>query len=339
MLAGDGEHETSANLRNPPALLGLGMVQALAAEMSLELGAARDAAIMQARATNAPVTAKLATHGVDFGSLVAQPDGSVDARGVVGVDGDLVVRPFGWKGTGARLRRFVEDAARVHFGVQSHVLALGYRDHPDPAHLGPGPNWWDPDDDGHTRELEEGALTAAAVYLAMLETPVVIPPVDGTLRDRWANGDALFTRIGCDGCHRRALTLLETRWHERADTTPGEVLVDLFADGDAPRGTNTVALFSDLKRHAMGAALADAHENEQGIPPDVFLTRPLWGLAETAPYLHDGRALMIPEAILAHGGEAQASRDAFAALSAPEQADVHLFLLSLTREPKLRVAR
>jgi CxxC motif-containing protein (DUF1111 family) len=59
-------------------------------------------------------------------------------------------------------------------------------------------------------------------------------------------------------------------------------------------------------------------------------------LAETAPYLHDGRAATIPEAILAHGGEAQDSRDAFASLSAEERASLHVFLLSLSRTPKLR---
>jgi CxxC motif-containing protein (DUF1111 family) len=89
----------------------------------------------------------------------------------------------------------------------------------------------------------------------------------------------------------------------------------------------------------MGPELADPHESDDGIPRSVFLTRPLWGLAETPPYLHDGRASTIPAAILAHGGEAKGARDAFAELSTDEQADVHIFLLSLTREPKVRVAQ
>ena len=70
----------------------------------------------------------------------------------------------------------------------------------------------------------------------------------------------------------------------------------------------------------------------------MWLTRPLWGLAETAPYLHDGSAATIPEAIVAHGGEAEDARDAFVALTPDEQADLHVFLLSLTRTPKPRVA-
>ncbi len=79
------------------------------------------------------------------------------------------------------------------------------------------------------------------------------------------------------------------------------MVINLFSDGDKPRGSNLVEVFSDLKRHDLGPGLADPHDEEHGLPRSVFLTRPLWGLAETPPYLHDGRAATIPEAILAHG--------------------------------------
>jgi hypothetical protein len=237
------------------------------------------------------------------------------------------------------LRRVIEDAARVHFGIQSHVLAASFKEDPDPELLGPGPDWWDPDADGVQRELEEGALTAGAVYLAMLESPVMLPPFGAELRDRWAHGDALFDAIGCGDCHRRSLVLWSTHWEEHPDTTDGPpVELRLTEDGEHPKASSRVWLFSDLKRHAMGPELADPHaDNGAGVGADVWLTRPLWGLAESGPYLHDGRAITIPEAIVAHGGEAQAARDAFVALSRQEQADLHVFLLSLTRVPKARV--
>ena len=339
-LGGDGDRISSANARNAPAALGLGLIQAIAVEMTSELQAQRDAAITIAVDSGAPTAAALSSKSVDFGALVAMPDGTIDASGVEGVSEDLVVRPFGWKGSTARLRRFIEDAARIHFGVQSHVLALAYQGEPDVDRLGPGPDWWDPDNDGIARELEEGILTAGAIYLALLETPVILPPRDPDLIARWGEGAQLFDTIGCADCHRVDLVLKDITWEELPDTTGGPpYVVNLLTDGEHPRGTQLVKLFSDLKRHAMGAELADPHDDESGLPRDVFLTRPLWGLAETAPYLHDGRAATIPEAILAHGGEAQASRDAFAALSAGEQAGLHIFLLSLTREPKVRVAR
>jgi len=73
------------------------------------------------------------------------------------------------------------------------------------------------------------------------------------------------------------------------------------------------------------------------IPPRMFLTRPLWGLAETAPYLHDGRAPTVHDAIVLHDGEAAAARDAYLALGERERAGIRVFLTSLSREPKLFV--
>jgi hypothetical protein len=338
-LAGDGNASSTANVRNPPALLGVGIVQALASEMSAELESERAQAIAKASRDKARVVVQLASKGVSFGSLAASPGGEVDVTHVVGVDADLIVRPFGWKGTISRLRRFAEDAARIHFGIQSTVLLAKNHDRPDPAHLGAGPEWFDPDSDGKARELEDGVLTAVAAYLAMLEAPVIRPPIDQGLRERWAHGSRLFDTTGCSRCHVREMPLHDRIWHEAADTTSGVVVIDLLSDGDAPHGPAEVKLFSDLERHAMGALLADAHDNEDHIPRDVFLTRPLWGLAETAPYLHDGRAPTIPDAILAHGGEAQLARDTFAALPTADQADIHVFLLSLGRDPKVRFAR
>jgi len=73
------------------------------------------------------------------------------------------------------------------------------------------------------------------------------------------------------------------------------------------------------------------------IPAQVFLTRPLWGLAESAPYLHDGRAPTVHEAIVLHGGEATGARDAYLALDDGGRAAVRVFLASLSRQPKLFV--
>jgi len=338
-LFGDGHDLDTTLERNSPHLLGLGMVQELAREMTDELQRQRASAIEEAAERGEAVTVELETRGVGFGRLHAAASGEVDTADVEGIDADLVVRPFGWKGQFPTLRRAVEDAARVHFGVQTSVIAERHRDAPAPELLGPGDDWWDPDADGKQRELEEGSLTAAAVYLATLEVPTIVPPSSAALRDRWSRGDALFDEVGCDDCHVRTLGLSNTVWLEYPDTTEGEPFaVELFHAGEEPKGTGQVALFSDLKRHDMGPSLAERHTdtNHPHVPAATWLTRPLWGLAETAPYLHDGRAATIPAAILAHGGEAQDSRDAFEALSPEDQASLHVFLLSLSRTPKLR---
>ena len=102
----------------------------------------------------------------------------------------------------------------------------------------------------------------------------------------------------------------------------------------------TVPLFSDLRTHDMGSQLADWDLNgtplAQGtdvaglcIQSRMFVTRPLWGVGDTGPWLHDGRALTLLDAIKLHGGEAQPIIDAFNALSADDQQAVVTFLLSL----------
>ncbi|MCR9162580.1 MAG: c-type cytochrome [bacterium] len=77
-----------------------------------------------------------------------------------------------------------------------------------------------------------------------------------------------------------------------------------------------VFLFSDLLLHDVGGALS-------------FRTPPLWGLAASAPYLHDGRAETVADAIAAHGAEAHDSATRFASLSADDRALLLLYLETL----------
>ena len=59
-------------------------------------------------------------------------------------------------------------------------------------------------------------------------------------------------------------------------------------------------------------------------------TPPLWGLRDSAPYLHDGRAATLEQAIALHGGEADKSSQKFFGLSAKERLEVLALLKSLT---------
>ena len=89
---------------------------------------------------------------------------------------------------------------------------------------------------------------------------------------------------------------------------------------------DSIAMFSDLKRHEMGPKLSESFES----PLDPwFITPRLWGIADTAPYLHDGRALTLRDAILMHGGEALQARNNFAALPPHRQEFLSRFLESL----------
>ncbi len=133
------------------------------------------------------------------------------------------------------------------------------------------------------------------------------PPHTPRLQRAFAQGQRLFEEVGCAGCHTPVLelrdTILETGGY---DTAP--IFIDVAREGEFPKpepkdGFETaflVHLYSDLKRHDMGPELASS-VGQGNIPATHFLTRSLWGLAETSPYLHDGRAPTLDAAIVAHG--------------------------------------
>ena len=84
----------------------------------------------------------------------------------------------------------------------------------------------------------------------------------------------------------------------------------------------------------MGEDLADGRADFLAGPRD-WRTPPLWGLGlagkfgDAANFLHDGRARDFAEAILWHGGEAQAAADAFRKLARAEREALLTFLNSL----------
>jgi CxxC motif-containing protein (DUF1111 family) len=105
---------------------------------------------------------------------------------------------------------------------------------------------------------------------------------------------------------------------------------------DASLGGYPVWLFSDLKRHDMGKANAAQHV-QRGVALQQYLTPRLWGVADSAPYLHDGRAPSFDYAIAGHDGEGAAARAAFQALSLEERGYLRVYLMSMRRVPRVMV--
>ncbi len=88
-------------------------------------------------------------------------------------------------------------------------------------------------------------------------------------------------------------------------------------------GRAIVELYGDLKRHFMGPRLAEpvneiAGDDVTPIPlsprnrhtPETFLTENLWGVGSTSPYMHDGRATTLAEAILEHANPSDTTSEA-----------------------------
>ena len=74
-------------------------------------------------------------------------------------------------------------------------------------------------------------------------------------------------------------------------------------------------IFTDFKRHDLSTHFYDGTMMDAA---KLFLTRPLWGVGSTGPYGHDGRSMSLDDVILRHGGESQASRNAYAKLTGAE---------------------
>ncbi len=349
-LEGDGEHTASGDERNPPALVALGVVQALAAEMSRDLQKQQADLIRDAARAGAAREARLTAKGVDFGVLRATAKGTLDASGVRGVDPDLVVKPFGWKGTLPTFADFAAEALQIHMGVQSdELLARGSREI-----LGDGSDPADPDGDGVRDELGPGPFAAMMVHLAVLELPIVepliqdrvlapaaegmLPPMTTNFAYDFQRGREQFHDLGCAGCHV-PMMVLESPMVTVDGLPPIDLSQQMRQPGlklDASVGGYPVWLFSDLKRHDMGPANAARHV-QRGVGLQDYLTPRLWGVADSAPYLHDGRAPSFDYAIAGHDGEGAAARAAFDALPLADRGALRVYLMSLRRAPRVFV--
>jgi hypothetical protein len=348
-LLGDGERIGSGDERNPQALVALGVVQALAREMTRDLQKQRADFLAASRRGDAAAETRLVAKGVDFGVLRTTTTGEIDTSGIRGVDTDLVVKPFGWKGSFADIADFVTDALQVHMGIQSDgLLAHGSRERAgagDPA---------DPDGDGVRGELGRGPFTALIAHLALLELPIIepliqdrdiapaaaslLPPTTTSFADDFRRGREHFHALGCAGCHVPML-VLESPMVAVDGLPPIDLSREMRRPAltyDARLGGHPVWLFSDLKRHDMGSTNAAQHV-QRGVARQEYLTPRLWGVADSAPYLHDGRAPSFDYAIAGHEGEGAATRAKFMALAHEEKGALRVYLMSLRRAPRVFV--
>ena len=320
--------KTVGDERNTVGMFGSGFIELLAREMTSDMHALRDAGCLAAADSGKPATVELVTKGVSFGSVTCLPDGSLDASAVEGVDEDLIVRPFHQKGAVVSLREFANNATIQHHGMLSIEQA------------GEGE---DPDVDGYVNELTRGDITALVLFQATLPAPVQVEPETQAERDAVVYGRRLFDLIGCTQCHKPTLPLSSLEFVEPGpfnpdnDLGPDDVAVSYVVDlspfiTDLERdeeGNHLIPVFTDLKRHDMGDFLDNDAPLQNGIPTRLWLTRKLWGFFSEPPFLHHGRATLISEAILAHGGEAQTQRDAFEELSDYDKAALTEFLMTL----------
>ncbi len=332
-------HPDQTNERNTIGLFGAGAIEMLAREMTAELLRQRSVALGSARRLGRNYEVELNAKGVKFGSIVGRPDGTFDASKLEGVDPDLVIKPFSFKGVVISIREFTINALNHHHGIQA-VERFGWE----------RTGMRDFDGDGVEIEFTIGQVSALTLFQASLPAPVRAPVKRVKQRQTILRGEELFARVGCASCHVPALRLEAREFVEPSPyDRPGNLLpedverqiriplkVSRAGRGGirrAPDGSLVVLAYTDLKRHRICDEEEPFFCNERlkqdNLPTDQFLTAKLWDLATSAPYGHRGDCVTLSEAIIHHGGEARMAREAFLALPDEDKRNIVAFLRNL----------
>ena len=207
--------------------------------------------------------------------------------------GCIGVGRFGYKSQEGSLIDFVRGPFFNHMGITSNFPTI-----PPPGQLSAAPQVAPPaqpltdTDPVPDPEISDEDLVDLVMFLRELAAPVPLP-MDGTA----LRGETLFFSTGCAKCH----------------------VPNLKQSGEP------ALAYTDLLIHDMGPELADQVVQLLASGTE-FRTQPLWGVRHHAPFLHDGRAGTLDEAIRLHGGEAQSIRDAYAALPEADRLAIIAFL-------------
>ena len=286
---------------------GGGLLQQVVTPRARELGVGPEGIPAQATATSdirAP-----ALYGLGLVEAIAQADllaaadpDDADGDGISGrpnFDAGGQVGRFGRKARHATLRSFVEEALVAEMGLTTpggpREELPGGRPLPDGADLAADP------------ETGEAEIRLLVDYVRHLAPPRRLLPEDPAARADVAEGERVFAALGCAACH--------VPWFDTPASGPPALRAKRFR------------LYSDLLLHDMGPELADICA--PGTTPAEWKTARLVGLGHRFEFLHDGRAQTIAEAVMLHGGEAAAARDAFRALDAAARRQLLRFLQSL----------
>jgi CxxC motif-containing protein (DUF1111 family) len=170
-------------------------------------------------------------------------------------------------------------------------------------------------------DMNREECEALVAYVRDLPPPVVSTPADPKEEMAVKEGEKAFRSIGCASCHLPKLGDVEGIYSDL-------LLHDMGAElGD----TGDYAVFSAGSIRATDPAKevvdSDSDPNSRA---REWRTPPLWGLRDSGPYLHDGRAETIGRAVMLHGGQGASAAERFSRLSTRRRRQIEAFLMSLS---------
>ncbi|MGF1750420.1 di-heme oxidoredictase family protein [Vibrio cionasavignyae] len=274
---GDMHPDVMMSARVAPPMIGLGLLESIPESTILEM------AKQQAK---------------DGSTVSGKPNYVLDAR-----TQKMALGRFGWKAGQPNLMQQNAAAFQGDLGLTSTLFpSENCSSQQDVCHEGVS---------GGVPEVSDKILDFVEFYSQHL----AVPSRRNTQDPQVIEGQELFTKVGCESCHRT-----------NVQTDTRENLPALSAQRIHP--------YTDMLLHDMGEGLAD-NRPEYAATGQEWRTPPLWGIGYTKEvnghtyFLHDGRARNLTEAIVWHGGEAKATQQNFLALSGKERQALIAFLNSL----------
>ncbi len=298
---------TQISLRNTTSLFGAGVIDSIP-----------DAVIVAAAEKSDPLYPQAT------GRVSRQKDGKIGR--------------FGWKAQKASLYDFTMTACAVELGL--HVP-----DHPQ-AGSPQRPNYQPAGFD-----LDQAECDALVKYLRELPVPVSLTTDNSDLRDALKSGEQLFAKVGCAACHTPQLgevagiysdLLLHDMGPDSGDSGNYGVFIpdSTASDSEDPIPELTAVQFQPGRFPVSNSqTLQTIPDDLKGAASQEWRTPPLWGVRDSAPYLHDGRAKTLEQAIAMHGGEGQQAAIAFYRLSKADQLRVLSFLRTLVAPDAIAAAK
>jgi len=210
------------------------------------------------------------------------------------------VGKFGWKAHISSLSEFVRVACANELGLGNPFKA-------QPASLAKA------DYRPRGLDLTNEQCDQITAFVASLPHPKEVVPTSPEDAKKAVSGKKVFSSIGCADCHSPDLGEAKGIYSDLLLHRMGQSLVGGGTYGDPP---------PELPAFVEGG----------GPQPSEWRTPPLWGVADSAPYLHDGRAATLEDAIKLHGGQAKKSAERFAELS-PEQHEELITFLNTLKAP------